>query len=311
MMNWEKKGVIFKPDGTNPLMKNHAAIPYADILNSSELRIYFSSRNSEGKSIPYYFDTDINNLTDIKSFSKPLLPLGKTGTFDDSGIMPSWVVTVGDKKYMYYIGWNPQVNVSYRLAIGLAISGDGGKTYKKYAEGPIMDRSLDEPLFNTAPCVLYENGSFKMWYISCTNWERINDYPEPQYLIKYAESKDGIHWNRTGDVCIGYDEVTKAVGRPCVYKENGVYKMIFSFRDIVDYRTDRTKSYSFGYAESDDGITWERNDKKLNFNLSKNGWDDTMNEYCTTYIHNQKRYLLYNGNGFGHSGIGYAVLNNE
>ena len=44
-------------------------------------------------------------------------------------MMPSCVVSAGRLKYLYYIGWNPQVTVSYRLAIGLAISDDGGRTY--------------------------------------------------------------------------------------------------------------------------------------------------------------------------------------
>ena len=35
---------------------------------------------------------------------------------------------------------------------------------------------------------------------------------------------------------------------------------------------------------------------------------DKMNEYCTTYTHNGQRYLIYNGNGFGASGFGYAIL---
>ncbi|GAI85323.1 unnamed protein product, partial [marine sediment metagenome] len=31
-------------------------------------------------------------------------------------------------------------------------------------------------------------------------------------------------------------------------------------------------------------------------------------EYASTYVFNNKRYMLYNGNGFGESGFGYAVL---
>jgi hypothetical protein len=33
-----------------------------------------------------------------------------------------------------------------------------------------------------------------------------------------------------------------------------------------------------------------------------------MMEYCYCYHHRDRNYLFYNGNGFGKTGIGYAVL---
>ena len=173
---------------------------------------------------------------------KSVLPLGKLGTFDDSGIMPSWLVNHNGNKYLYYIGWNPQVTVSYRLSIGLAISVDGGITFEKYSEGPVCDRSVDEVYFNTAPCVLVDGGLWRMWYVSCTGWQIVNNHPEPSYHIKYAESNDGIHWKKTGIVCIDYDPFTQALGRPCVYLEDSLYKMIYSYRSVENYRTDPHQS---------------------------------------------------------------------
>ena len=41
------------------------------------------------------------------------------------------------------------MTVSYRLAIGLAVSEDGGQTYRRYSSGPLLDRDRDEPFFNT------------------------------------------------------------------------------------------------------------------------------------------------------------------
>jgi hypothetical protein len=99
---------------------------------------------------------------------------------------------------MYYIGWNPQKTVSYRLSIGLAISEDGGKTFNKVSDGPIMDRSIDEPFFNTAPCVIKENNKWKMWYMSYKKWEIINGIAEPFYNIKYAESNKPNGQSSTG-----------------------------------------------------------------------------------------------------------------
>jgi hypothetical protein len=308
-MKWAKKGLIFAPDNNFDWMVSHASIPIVDRISDRVLRVYFGTRDKQNRSLPGYIEVEADNPERVLYIhDKPVLSLGKPGTFDDNGIMPSWIVRHGGTKYLYYIGWNPQVTVSYRLSIGLAISTDGGESYGKYSEGPILDRAIDEPYFNTAPCVLVDHGNWKMWYASCTRWEIINARPEPFYHIKYAESSDGIHWRRTGRVCVDYDDSTDAIGRPCVFAENEMYKMIYSYRRAKNYRTDPGQSYRLGYAESVDGIDWVRKDRDVGIERSETGWDSEMIEYCCIHEHRGKKYMFYNGNGFGKSGFGYAIL---
>jgi hypothetical protein len=308
-MKWIKKGLIFKPDNYYSWMVSHASIPIADKIDDHRLRIYFGTRDAQGRSLPAYIEVDAGNPNDVLYVHpSPLLSLGKLGTFDDNGIMPSWIVNAHNKKYLYYIGWNPQVTVAYRLSIGLAISEDGGKTFEKYSEGPICDRSIDEPYFNTAPCVHFDGSKWRMWYVSCTQWEIINGRPEPFYHIKYAESLDGIQWQKSGQVSVDYDAFTEAIGRPSVFMLGGRYRMLYSYRQVTDYRTNPNRSYRIGYADSHDGITWVRRDQEVGISRSVSGWDSEMMEYCHVYEHNAKNYVLYNGNGFGRSGFGYAIL---
>lgn len=308
-MRWNKQGVIFKPESSFPWMASHASLPVVEAAGEGRLRIYFSPRDSEGRSHAAYLEVDESDPGQLLYLhDKPILMLGEPGTFDDNGIMPSWIVNDGGTKYLYYMGWNRQVTVPYRVAIGLAISTDGGKTFEKYSRGPICDRDANEPFFNSAPCVLKEGDRWKMWYLSCTGWRMINNKQEPLYNIKYAESSNGIDWSRTGRVCIGYDEFTDAITRPCVYFDAGKYRMLYSYRSATDYRTDPAKSYRLGYAESVDGLEWHRLDGEVGIERSADGWDSQMIEYCFRYCENDKTYLFYNGNGFGQSGMGYAVL---
>jgi hypothetical protein len=86
------------------------------------------------------------------------------------------------------------------------------------------------------------------------------------------------------------------------------YAMIFPFRSIAGYRTERDDAYRFGYAESSDGIRWERMDERVGIERSASGWDSEMIEYCWLQQHRGETYLLYNGNGFGQSGFGIARL---
>ena len=307
---WEKKELIFKVnDYKNEFIKSHASIPFAYHLKENVFRIYFSSRNENGKSLPYYIDSEVNNgiiklVGDVKG---PLLEFGNLGSFDDSGIMPSSLIKKDELLYMYYIGWNPQVTVSYRLSIGLAVSKDNGLTFTKYSEGPICDRSVNEPYFNTAPFVLFENKKWKMWYISCTGWTMINEYPEPSYHIKYAESDDGITWNKDGIICLDYDENAEALGRPCVFKKNNQYVMYFSYRKIDQYRVSADASYKIGLALSSNGKDWKKEYSMTGISLSKDGWDNSMMEYCHVFEHDGIQYMLYNGNDFGKEGFGYAT----
>jgi hypothetical protein len=211
-------------------------------------------------------------------------------------------------KFLYYIGWNPQVTVSYRLSIGLAISDSGGNKFCKYSRGPVSDRNVDEPFFNTAPFIIIEGNIWKMWYVSCTEWKIINNHPEPRYHIKYAQSNDGIHWEKDGTICIDYIDENEAIGRPSVIKEGDLYRMWYSYRNILDYRKNKTQGYKIGYAESSNGKNWERKDKLVGIDTSQNGWDSEMIEYCHVLRIKERLYMFYNGNGFGKTGFGYAVL---
>ena len=72
--------------------------------------------------------------------------------------------------------------------------------------------------------------------------------------------------------------------------------------------TDKENSYRIGYAESKDGITWKRLDDKAGIERSKFGWDSEMMSYPNVIKYQDKIYMFYNGNGFGQSGFGYAIL---
>ena len=83
--------------------------------------------------MPFYADFDLNTFQLKNINSKPILELGKPGTFDEHGIMPSCIVKNGDELYLYYSGWQQSIGVPYNNYTGLAISKDNGKTFKKYS----------------------------------------------------------------------------------------------------------------------------------------------------------------------------------
>lgn len=313
-MKWEKKGVIFRVDHNSDWMAHHACVPVADKLDNKVLRIYFGPRDLQGRTTTTFIEVEADNPSNVLYVhDRPVVGLGELGAFDDSGAMPSSIVNRDGRKFLYYIGWNKGVTVPYRNSIGLAASDDGGLTFERVCEGPVVDRTQAEPYFCASPFAFYDEDEqqWKLWYASSTGWVVVHGRPEPRYQIKYAESADGVSWTRRNITCLEYTFEGEANARPCVIKENGRYRMWYCFRGSVDYRTDKEQAYRLGYAESRDGINWDRRDADVGIERSRNGWDSVMMEYPYVYEHGGRKYMLYNGNGFGETGIGYAVMKED
>jgi len=298
--NWLKRGLIFAPRPGAEWLRTHAALPVADPTGGL-YRIYFSGRDGRGRAQIGYFEVDINAPGKVLRVSeKPVIGLGPLGAFDDSGVTTSWIVDHRGRKYHYYSGWSVGVTVPFYFYVGLAVSEDGGETFRRVTPAPILERNDVDPYLTASPCVLVEGGRWRMWYVSCTGWEMKDGQPRHRYHIKYAESSDGIRWNREGVVCIDYQSAEEyAIARPCVVKEEGIYKMWYSHRG---------ETYRIGYAESEDGLAWQRKDEEAGPDVSDAGWDSEMVEYPFVFDHEGERYMLYNGNGYGKTGVGLAVL---
>jgi len=67
-------------------------------------------------------------------------------------------------------------------------------------------------------------------------------------------------------------------------------------------------TYRMGYATSRDLATWVREDARAGIEPSPEGWDSQMIAYPNVIQVGDRCYMFYNGNGFGQSGFGVAVL---
>lgn len=303
-MKWGKKGLIFSPMGQHPWVITHGMLPVADRISSDFYRIYFSGRDISNRSKIGYIEININEPDKILYLSEhPVLDIGKLGTFDDNGVSPTYVVNHEGIRYLYYFGWNKRSSVRASEVSGLAISKDGGKTFERYSRAPILSRTNEEPYsILVISCILIENGVWRMWYDSADEWQNED---LPKYNIKYAESSDGINWIRKGLVAVDYKYPDESrVSRASIIKENNIYRMWYCYAI-------GSGGYRMGYAESDDGMKFERMDEKVGISLSEDGWDSDMICYPFVFKHKGKNYMLYCGNGYGKTGFGYAVSEEE
>lgn len=303
---WQKKGVIFNADGRWPWMTSHACLPTALVL-ADRIRLYVAPRNERGQSMTTFIDLDRGDPGKVLHVrDRPILDLGELGGFDESGIMPGSVVRHEGRVHLYYVGWSLGRTVPYRNAIGLAVSDDDGRTFRRLFPGPIADRTAREPHFAVSPCVVKEAGLWRLWYASGLRWIVVNGAPEPIYCIKYGCSDDGITWRRDDITCIAPLTADEANARPTVLRRDGLYHMWYCHRGSRDFR-DGGGSYRIGYATSVDGIAWRRDDTGAGIGLSSHGWDDTMLAYPCVVEVDGRFLMFYNGNGFGRTGVGYAV----
>lgn len=316
-MRWTRLGKIFDPtehrlpNGCVQFSQSPQALVFDDFV-----RVYFSTRavDTTGKFLSHVAFVDMRkNLRDVIRVSEhTVIPLGGLGCFDEHGIFPMNVLRVGNVVYGYTCGWNRRVSVSVDTAIGLAISRDGGWTFERIGEGPVLAQSLHEPCLVGDGFVKQFGDTFHMWYIFGTGWKRHapEDAPDRTYKIGHATSCDGIQWHKEEARQIVSDRlgVDESQALPTVIRIGSRYHMFFCYRQSFDFRANAGRGYRIGHAWSDDLRNWTRGDDDPRFETEPGAWDSDMQCYPHVFECDGRIYLLYNGNQFGRDGFGLALL---
>ena len=304
-MKWIKKDVIYKPSGDLWWAKSHAMIPTPILIDDNTIRLYLSSRDKNNISRIGYIDVDSRNPRFIKYISsEPVLDIGNPGCFDDNGILVTSILKKDERTlFLYYAGFEICHNIRYRLLTGMAISTDGGNSFTRVSDNPILERTSDELYFRGGPFVIFDDMKYKMWYVGGSKWIKINDKEMPIYEIKYLESNDGLKWNGKPKRCVNIiDNDEHGFGRPFIIKLNDSFRMFYSIRKIS------YGEYRLGFADLNKSENWDRKDNEIGLNVSNEGWDCKAIMYLSVINCNGKTYGFYNGNNFGETGIGFAEL---
>jgi predicted GH43/DUF377 family glycosyl hydrolase len=313
---WTKLGRVFDPallPDPPAWMREFAQAP-ATLVMSDVVRVYFSCRpapDSNGQYVSHaaYVDLRRANLFDhVRVSPQPVLGLGGLGTFDEFGTYPMSVVRNGDEVWAYYGGWTRCVAVPFDVAVGRAVSRDGGETFEKQGRGPVLGPTLDEPFVISGPKIRRFGDRWILFYIAGVKWLAGSGRAEPVYRIRMATSEDGIQWQRHGRELIPPRlEADECQASPDVFMANGAYHMFFCYRYSLDYRN-RDRGYRIGYARSLDLVNWERDDAAAGIEVSADGWDAEMISYPHVFALDGITYMLYLGNQVGRTGFGLARL---
>jgi sucrose-6-phosphate hydrolase SacC (GH32 family) len=306
--HWRKRGLIFRPTGQHGWINSHAQVPTAFYYDRDGIvRVYFATRPKPGLSLTTFVDLDSNDLSrQLFLHDQPILPLGDTGMFDEHGIMPSSVVHHDGAVFLYYSGWSRGTTLPYANFTGLAVSEDGGTTFKKVGPGPILDRTFWGPYSATSPHVLKVDNSWYMFYCSGTGWLDVNGKLEHVYDLKIARSHDGINWEQSSKAVIPQRSPEEAITRPTIFFDGSTYHMWFCFRGSRQFRGGQD-SYSIGYAFSSDLLSWVRTDERVGLSCGPEEWNSQMLAYPDASLIDNNLCIFLNGNNFGRDGFGVAT----
>jgi|GEM_PF-4717011 len=281
-----------------PAFSTHMANPVAFNLANNQVRIFFSGRNEEKKSSIGYFDilidqticqaSELHTLVDIKDH--------KDSFFAD-GISLGNIFAWEGRHFLSFMGWQRLGESRWAGRIGLMELNPFTPSIQSVPNEPIIDISKTYGASLSYPAVKVMNGSRFFWYGSTIKPDAGNgEMLHSLHLTVIGKTGEQRHYGEIIKHEIGTEQ---AFSRPCVIETDGGLSMFYSVRGSAD-------TYQIKSATSLNGKSWQ----KADFELLGPEFPEETEMQCYPYLFGLKDdlFMLYNGNGFGKSGIGIAVM---
>lgn len=299
---WRKKGLLFTPPADD---FSHGSHPCAIHIDGDRYVIAFTRRDARQRSHIFLCNAIVSDgRVELQGTPKLALHPGGPCHFDCDGAISVCLVKHGGAIYLYYVGWQILPEGLWICDTGRAILDERALSLTREFTGPVLGRDKNNPLFAAATAFHVSGDLWQTWYNSGISWTKTADGWKHHYGIHYAHSHNGVDWISEPGMCLPFaDEYEYAFGRPSVIHREGTYFMWYAHR-----ATRTTDTYRIGFASSTDGRQWKRDDALSGIDVSASGWDSEMICYPCVFEHQGRMYMLYNGNGYGKTGFGLAVM---
>lgn len=296
-MTWERHGVIYQ------IKNKRTQLPVLSKVGNN-YHLWFSSKDQRGYSQGYRLKfNNVDQIFDLNNFKrKKILENGKVGSFDTFGVMPMQEIN----DYLFYIGWTVRKDVPYFNFTSVAKKISNNK-YEKL--GPILGPDITDNGFSGTFFITKLNKNYIGYYLSQVSWEKDEKgIFNPTYDIKIALSKDLLNWEKSGNKAIHLKKNEGGISSATVIKLKNKWHMWVSVRSKRNFRDNRKFSYKIIHAYSKDALNWERTNL---FSLKPRPeilGENIMTCYPNVHLYQDRIYMLYNGNGFGETGIRLATM---
>ncbi|PVA11532.1 hypothetical protein DC366_00735 [Pelagivirga sediminicola] len=304
-MTWRKMGLAFCPDGRQVWARHSFMTPSPWLRDKDTIRVFGGMRDDKGISRIGWVDLDSSNPLDVKAVSdSPALDLGAPGMFDDNGVILGDVLEVSPYELrLYYVGFQLVEKVKFMAFTGVAISEDRGDTFTRHRTTPILDRCPEGTFIGAMHSIArLQDGRYRAWISRGRGWQEINGRQYPQYDCWTVVSDDGLFFdNAKAQRIITPNENEYRIGRP---RANLMKDGTWELRATSDTYS---KQYSSHRFLSPDGVNFSRTEDDELPRGEAGSWDDEMTCYpAHIEASNTSKFLFYNGNGMGRTGVGVA-----
>ena len=302
-MTWIRKGKLFGNDTWDlEWHKLNTQLPIPYLMDDDRLRLFVTLCDAENRGRLGFVDVNPDNPSEIIDYSRePLLDVGKRGCFDENGVVSTALLENDGKLYIYYCGFQKHVNYPYSSLAGVAVSTDGGQSFSRIRETPLLERKDGEMFIRTGVGIYKCGNVYRLYYASGNEWLSVNGKLVPQYSFRYIDSDSPICFDGESIKMFPLENDEFGMTTPQIFKTDSGYEMIYSVRTV-------SEGYRMGYATSKDGIEFSRNDKVMDIERPNGEFDSEMICYGKCYKRGDRTYLFYSGNHYGMDGIGWAEL---
>ncbi|TLP65760.1 hypothetical protein FEE96_09685 [Parasedimentitalea maritima] len=304
-MTWRKQGLVYCPDGTSSWARHSFMTPTPWLRDGNTIRLFGGSRDEQGVSRIGWVDVDAADPKHIKAISsEPVLDVGAPGMFDDNGVIMGDVLEVSkDELRLYYVGFQLVEKAKFLAFTGVAISHDRGDTFRRYQQTPILDRCPEGTIIGALHSISRMPGDgYRAWIARGSGWQELEGRQYPKYDCWTLTSTDGLKFDdASAKQIVTPNQAEYRIGRP---RANQLADGTWELRVTSDTLAKQYESFRFTSA---DGVTFARTDAVELPRGDDGSWDSDMTCY-PAHIETQTgaRYLFYNGNDMGRTGVGVA-----
>jgi len=301
-MRWRKLGLLYECPGLHPKLSTHVANCVPVFVGDDTFRIYFNARDKQNRSSVGAVDIDIIARKVVAEIPQPVFEYGPSGSFFEHGVSIGSLYSVEGITYLSFMGWQVPEGGHWFGEVGrLIVNTDLSLSLD--SKEPMLGLDKADPISISYPWIQKICDTYHMWYGSTSTWDSGNG--EMVHTLKHAISSDGWSWEKTGGAIPHEIGVAQAFSRPTILADSDDnLTMWFS------YRSGSGEHYRIGQSQKKGGGPWSNVIPAPGLTTSADGWDSDMVEYPYVFLHSGEVYMLYNGNGYGESGFGLAVLEN-
>jgi len=208
MRHWKfpQSNPVVRPGALHPAFDQmHAGAAHVIRVND-HYRMAYWGRASNGKYYILQAETPVNEPNAWQPVGDPTLGPQLDSGYNWRGPVMPFVLPVSETFWLlYFVGWGQdRADGQVPNRTGVAISENGGLSWRYIQENPIlpMDRAYDVEATGSV-WVLREGSKFRMYYTAIGKYFECPKHVKtghgnriPEIGIAYAESSDGIHWEK-------------------------------------------------------------------------------------------------------------------